>query len=258
MQDESAKQMTSSLSARDYLTAVLQEHQTLRDEIKLRINMRNGSMVGFGTCAVVVIGKILFTEQPLTASLSVRIMLLVILPTIWFFIFTIQVILMAQVDRAAQVLVIIERKVQLIFELAGEDSVKNVIERIEIKLQSELSQIRNPSINFWSIPMLWERFLRSQKRKKMTSVRWWDSPWRRNIPCFIAATLISSGGPVILAAIGTLKWSLGIVWVGAYLSIALVLVLFSTRSTFVGPTATPRIEKPGENDQCLCPKKPCL
>lgn len=249
MQDESAKQMTSSLSARDYLTAVLQEHQTLRDEIKLRINMRNGSMVGFGTCAVVVIGRILFTEQPLTASLSVRIMLLVILPTIWFFIFTIQVILMAQVDRAARVLAIIEQKVQLIFELAGEESVKNAIERIEIKLQSELSHRQKPHINFWSAPMLWERFLRSQKRKRMTSVRWWDSAWRRNIPCFIAATLISSSGPVILAATGSLKWSFGIVWVGAYLVIAIVLVLFSTRSTFVGPTATPRIEKPGENDQ---------
>ena len=249
MQDESAKQMTSLLSARDYLTAVLQEYQSLREEIKLRINMRNGSMVAFGTCAVVVIGKILFTEQPLTPSLSLRIMLLGILPAIWFFIFTIQVILMAQVDRAAQVLVIIERKLQLIFELAGEESVKNAIERIEIKLQSELSQHQNPHINFWSDPMLWERFLRSQKGKRTIGLRWWDSPWRRNIPCFIAATLISSGGPVILAATGSLKWSFGIVWVGAYLVIAIVLVLFSTRSTFVGPTATPRIEKPGENDQ---------
>lgn len=248
-EDKSVEQMTSSLSARDYLTAVLQEHQTLRDEIKLRINMRNGSMVGFGTCAVVVIGRILFTEQPLTASLSVRIMLLVILPTIWFFIFTIQVILMAQVDRAARVLAIIEQKVQLIFELAGEESVKNAIERIEIKLQSELPKHQKPDVNFWSDPMLWERFLRSQKHRRMTRLRWWDSPWRRNIPCFIAATLISSSGPVILAATGSLKWSFGIVWVGAYLVIAIVLVLFSTRSTFVGPTATPRIEKPGKNDQ---------
>ena len=245
MQDVSAKQTTSSLSARDYLTAVLQEHQVLRDEIKFRIIMRNGSMVAFGTCAAVIIGKILFAEQPLTPSLSLRIMLLVILPAIWFFIFTIQVILMAQVDRVGRVLAIIERKVQLIFESAGEEFVKNAIEQLETKLQSELSKTQNPCIKFWSAPLLWERFLRSQKRKRMTGFRWWDSPWRRNIPCFVAATLISSVGPVILAATGGLKWSLGIVWVGAYLVIAIVLVLFSTRSTFVGPTATPRIENRG-------------
>jgi len=250
MQDESAKQMTLLLSVRDYLTAVLQEHQALRDGIKLRINMRNGSMVAFGTCIAIIVGKILFAEKPVNLeSCSMKIVLLGLLPFLWFLGFTIQVVLMGQVDRAARILVVVERKVELVFELAGEESVKNAIEGIGVKLRSEFSLIQNNSRRFWSSPLFWERHLRSQRHATMVRFRWWDSAWRRNIPCFIAATLISSSGPVILAATGGLKWSFGIVWVGVYLVIAIVLVLFSTRSTFVGPTTTARIEKPGENDQ---------
>jgi len=245
MQDESVKHVSSLLSVRDYLTAVLQEYQALRQEIKLRINMRNGSMVAFGTCAAVIIGKILFAGEPFDPeSYYVQIVLLGILPILWFLGLTIQVVLMAQVDRLGRVLAIIERKVQLVFELAGEKSVKRAIEELEIKLDSELCQIQNPKINFWSAPILWERFLRSRKCGRMVGFRWWDCLWRRNIPCFMAGTVLSSIGAVILAATGGLEWSCSLIWVGIYLAIAIILVLMSTRSTFVGPTATQTFAPP--------------
>lgn len=251
MQDESVKETTSFLSVHDYLTAVLQDYQDLRDEIKLRINMRNGIVIAFGTGAAVVIGKILFAEEPFAPTLSSRIMFLVILPAIWFFIFTFQVVLMAQVDRAARVLTIIERKVQLLFTLAGDQSLKSTIKQMRIELHSELAESQYPTTQFWSDAMFWERFLRSQRRASVVRSRWWDSPWRRNIPCFMTATILSSVGAVILAVTGCLKCSSSLIWVCAYFVIGTISTLLSTRSTFVGPTVTPHSATPvacGDDD----------
>lgn len=239
MQDESAKRMTSLLSGRDYLTAVLQEHQALREEIKLRVNMRNGSMVAFGTCIAIIAGKMLFAEEPVNLeSYSMKLVLLVFLPILWFLGFTIQVVLMEQVDRLGRVLAIIDRKAQLVFELVAEESVKNAIEGIGVKLQSEFSSIRDNSQRFWGAPLFWETHLRSQRRAKMVRFRWWDSQWRRNIPSFIAALGLSSFGPFILWKAGVIdSWDI-VLWIGVYFVIAVVLAFLSTRSTFVGPMAT--------------------
>lgn len=230
MESENVPQTGSLLSAREYLTAILQEYQTLRDEIKLRTQMRNGILIAFGTAVAVGIGKILLIKEPLEPTLFSFIILLGVLPLFWFLLLTFQVVLMAQVDRVGRALSIIERKVQLLFTSAGEQSLKTTIEEVEAKLHLDLTKAGAPNIRGLGNAMVWERLLRIGAAKGAgLRFHWWDSAWCRNTPCFLTAAVLSSVGPAILATNECLEWLWAIIWMLVYFIIATILIVFFTR-----------------------------
>ena len=238
MENENVEQTGSLLSAREYLSAILHEYQALRDGIKLRVHMRNGILIAFGGAVAVGIGKILLMEQPFEVNLFTKIILLGGLPLFWFLLLTFQVVLMKQIDRAAKVLSIIEHKVQLLFTSVGDQSLKKAIEQVEAKLQSDLTKSGAPNIPGLSNAIVWERLLRTRPHRSVTlRSRWWDSAWCRNIPCFLVAAILSSTGPVILAA-NELHDYMDSLWatklIIVYFMIATLLTVLFSLSVFFG------------------------
>ncbi len=190
------------LSARDYLQALINEHDYLRDEIKSTIASRNAAFLAFAAAAIAAVVKIFPLHH--LSSFSSRFVATGLLPTLFFGIAVLQAGAMARTSRAGLVVAVVEEKVRLLFADASLADAKLI--PALTKLNSNLARSLKSSARDWSEPFLWERLVRA-------SGRFFNSSWLRNHAIMGLAAGLSVVGPAVLydkSALGrsALTWSI--------------------------------------------------
>jgi hypothetical protein len=75
---------STPLSAKDYLSALLQEHEHARDEIKSKVTARNAGIVTLAAAIITAFAKAFPFKSNEASHPSARLLAFLILPALWF------------------------------------------------------------------------------------------------------------------------------------------------------------------------------
>jgi hypothetical protein len=207
------------LSLSDYLRAALQEHASLRDEIKLRIATENATMVGGLAAAVVIVSRVFCRDSGLTLDDLDHSLLLIALPVLWYGMALVLAINMSQVERAGRVVLVVEQKIQSLFEKGSDLSLRDSLDGLLSGLGKAWEQKTGIDARFWTFPVMWETLL-------WRSDRLFNRPQMRNGGTLLLAFLLCLGGPIALQSlVKDWSWCHTLGWVTGYFVLAVVLWL---------------------------------